>query len=75
MSDEIYVELLDEGSPVWRPTQGVKLADGVYTVLPTADYDPNDELWAFPPGSHVICERKDLSCGNVLVAKALAAKF
>ncbi len=71
MSDEIYIELLDEGSPVWRPTQGVELGPNEYLVLPTKNYNPDDEIWAFPPGSRVVCEKKLLSRGEALVAKRL----
>ncbi len=72
MKDKIYIELLDEGSPVWRPTEGVDMGRGVFLVLPTDNYDPDDEIWAFPPGTYVICEKKTLSCGEVLVATRLA---
>jgi hypothetical protein len=70
-TEELYVALLDEGIDVWRPTQAEKLPDGSYKLLPTPDYDPEDEKWEFPPGSQVIAERKQLSSGNVLTAVRL----
>jgi hypothetical protein len=73
MTERIYIYLLDEGTDVWRPTDAEVLSDGSYRVLPTPDYDPEDEKWQFPPGSRVICEKRKLSEGNVLVAVRDAA--
>ena len=64
----IYIHLLDEGTTVVRPTQGVPLGSGVYRVLPTADYDPDDEHWQFPPGSIVRCVMERREGEDVLVA-------
>ena len=50
---EIYVRLLEEGTNCSRPTQGVVLGNGLLKLLPTANYDPNDERWEFLPGSIV----------------------
>jgi hypothetical protein len=72
MTSEIYIPLLNEGVNVWRPTQAEALPDGSYRVLPVPDYDPNDEMWQFPPGSQVICEPRRLSNGSVLAAVRLA---
>jgi hypothetical protein len=72
--EEIYIPLLDEGVNVWRPTQAERLSDGSYHVLPTPDYDPDDEKWEFPPGSRVVCERNRLSRGEVLAAVSLAQR-
>jgi hypothetical protein len=71
-TERIFIPLLDEGVNVWRPTQAEPLADGTYRVLPTPDYDPDDEAWQFPPGSRVVCEVKKLSDGEVLAAVRLA---
>lgn len=53
MSETIYIQLLDEGTFCTRPTEAEPLGDGRYRVLPTPDYDPEDEKWEFPPGSIV----------------------
>ena len=50
---EIYVRLLHEGTECSRPTQAVDLGDGLFKVLPTSKYDPEDEVWEFPPDSIV----------------------
>jgi len=55
---QIYIQLLDEGSPVARPTEAKIVGPGEFLVLPTPDYDPEDEHWEFPPGSVVQCVRE-----------------
>ncbi len=67
-SDQIYVYLEDEGVDVWRPAEAELLPDGSYRLLPSEDYDPEDERWQFPPGAIVECEPKRLSGGICLVA-------
>ena len=64
----IYVPLVNEGTSVVRPTQGVKLGENLYRVLPTQDYDPSDEKWEFPPGSIVECHPETRSGQEILVA-------
>ena len=50
---EIYVRLLDEGTPCSRPTQALVLGNGLFRLLPTKDYDPEDEHWELLPGAIV----------------------
>jgi hypothetical protein len=70
MPETIYVPLLDEGTDVWRPVEGMRLAENVYMVLGVV---PDDETWAFPPGSRVRCEpRRVQGEAEQLVAMALA---
>jgi hypothetical protein len=66
----VYVRLLEEGTSVWRPTEAVQLANGLYELLPTPDYDPEDEKWEFPPGSIVRVEKRQGSVGEHLLAVA-----
>lgn len=68
----VYVRLLDEGTDVFRPTEAEQRPDGNYKLLPTRDYDPDDEHWEFLPGQVVRCERTKLHGGERLVAIALA---
>lgn len=69
---EIYIRLLEEGTDVFRPTQGEEISEGIYRVLPTVNYDPEDEVWEFLPGTIVRCKEKAVLEGtkpkNVLVA-------
>ncbi|MCE5200774.1 MAG: hypothetical protein ABFD54_13030 [Armatimonadota bacterium] len=72
-TEKIYIQLLNEGTVVYRPTLGVVVSEGVYRVLPTENYDPEDEVWEFLPGDTVKCtaEVKSGAQGEetVLVAK------
>lgn len=52
----IAVQLLEEGTATARPTEAIALENGFFKVLPTPDYDPEDEIWEFLPGSIVRCE-------------------
>ena len=52
---EIFIPLLNEGTDVLRPTQGLVLGPNEAQVLATPDYDPTVEEWEFPPGTRVRC--------------------
>lgn len=60
---EVYVNLLEEGSPVARPTQAIDLGNGTYKLLPTPHYDPEDEIWEFLPGTVVRCAMSPIAPG------------
>jgi len=64
----IYIPLLEEGTVVFRPTQGVALDTSIFRVLPTDDYDPEDEVWKFPPGAVVRCEKQKRDGEEILIA-------
>lgn len=68
----IHIRLLDEIVDVWRPTKAIELENEIFQVLPTIDYDKNDEEWEFVPGSIVKCATKEFDQGHGLVAIALA---
>ena len=68
MTDEIYVQLQDEGVDVWRPAPAWKIGPNAYIVLRPDDYDPAVETWQFPPGTVVETEQRQLSGGQALVA-------
>ena len=67
----VLVELLDEGTRVWRPVHAEQLADGSYRIV-TENPDPEDEDWEFPTGSVVLCEERTFEGELHLVAVALA---
>jgi hypothetical protein len=69
-TETIYVALLGEGTEVWRPVNAALRAGGLFEIISRND-DPEDELWQFPPGSLVRCERRQLSEGPRLVAVEL----
>lgn len=66
---EIYIPLLNEGTDVLRPTQGLVIGSDKVQVLPTPNYDPTDEEWEFPPGTKVKCVRETWSGRELLVAR------
>jgi hypothetical protein len=55
---KVFVRLLQEGTEVSRPTEAISMGDGRYKLLPTANYDPGDEIWEFAPGTIVQCETR-----------------
>lgn len=65
----IYVQLLDEAVPVWRPVVALAEANDVYRL---PDAAPADEKWEFSPGVRVRCTRRELEGELVLVATARA---
>lgn len=66
---EIYIYLLEEGTDTIRPTQALDLGDGTYKLLPTENYDPEDEIWEFLPGTIVRCKvTNDYTAKGVLLA-------
>ena len=67
----IYIPLLEEAVDVLRPTQGIQRDENQYEVLPTDDYDPEDEVWKFPPGSIVRCVTEVRGDEEILVANEL----
>lgn len=67
----IYIPLLEEGVPVLRPTRGSPQESGGFVVLATTDYDPEIEVWQFPPGSVVSCVLERHDGDEILVARNL----
>lgn len=68
VSPIVYVQLLNEGTKVYRPVSAVKIDDNVFELGGFEIHDPADEDWEFLPGSCVIVEEKELSGRKVLVA-------
>lgn len=50
---EICVRLLEEGVPTLKLTTAEILGGGKYRILASEDYDSEDEIWEFVPGSVV----------------------
>lgn len=66
----VYVQLLNEGTRVHRPTLAQCDGGNVFTLLPFAI--PDDEAWEFAPDTRVRCEIRLLQEHAVLVAVARA---
>lgn len=67
----IYVQLLYEGTIVYRPMPAYQVYKEKYRLLKPDDYDPENEYLQFEPDTTVRCETKQLSLGQVLVAVEL----
>ena len=52
----LYVRLLNEGTEAFRPTHASELGGGLFKLLPTPNYDPDDKEWEFLPGEMVRVE-------------------
>jgi len=65
---KIYVDLLDEGTQVWRPVEAVQLDRDTYLMV-EVNADPQGERWAFSTGARVRCRPIHPSDGKeILVA-------
>jgi len=64
----IYIQLLDEGTKVYRPVPACEIENNIYEVGGFEIYNPEDEVWEFPPGTYVLVEAQNLDEENVLVA-------
>ena len=72
-SETVYVRLLDEAVDVWRPVPATPLGHGRYRLGTPDDFDPDGEVWEFPPGAVVECETRVLYEGPTVVAVRLAS--
>jgi len=63
--EQIYVELLHEGTKVFRPISAIHMRDMIFKI---EDDMPEDETWAFLSGEIVECGYQKLSGGTCLVA-------
>jgi len=64
---------LDEGTDVWRPVRATPLPDGTFKLAEPDRYDPDAEIWEFPPHAKVRCVAKKFAGGDkALVAVAQA---
>jgi hypothetical protein len=68
MSEIIYVQLLNEGTKVYRPVSATKVKDNIYRIDGEDIYDGEDEVWEFLPGSLVKVGKKLLQGDFVMVA-------
>ena len=68
MEKEIYIQLLNEGTKVYRPVQGKEIESNRYEIKGNDIYNPDIEEWEFVPGSIVIVEQQMMEGDLVLVA-------
>ncbi len=65
---EVFVRLLDEGTPCFRPTLAEEVQNDLYRLLSTPDYDREDEEWELKPGALVRLERRSNASGDFWLA-------
>jgi hypothetical protein len=58
----VYMPLEEEGTPVWRPVAARPVGGDVFELADQAV--PEEEIWRFPPGSRVRCERRVFASGE-----------
>lgn len=68
----VFVRLLGEGTPVFRPVLAHHITGSVYQLEKPEDYDDGDEQWEFSPESSVTCESRMLQGQPALIAVAAA---
>jgi hypothetical protein len=68
MEKNIYIQLLEEGTKVFRPVPAIELEKNIYEVKGQDIYDPEDEVWEFKPGTYVVVEEQKFDGDLVLVA-------
>ena len=71
-SSTVFVALLGEGVPCWRPAAAIAISESIYRI---EDSVPEGESWEFQSGQLVKCELRsfpDGSSGLVAVESAPA---
>ena len=68
MEKTIYIQLLGEGTLVYRPVPATEVSDNIFQLQGEEIFDPEDEEWEFLPGNKVRVEQKELEGEKVLVA-------
>jgi hypothetical protein len=63
----IYVRLIDEPVPAWRPVKAEHIAGNVYLIV-AQPYNQDMEAWEYQPGERVVCQTLLLSDGPTLAA-------
>jgi len=61
----IFVELIGEATPCWRPVEAEQLSDNSFRII---DAKPEDEIWKFDRGDVVRCKLDPFHDGSGLVA-------
>jgi len=62
---KVYVSLLEEGTPCWRPVEANHVKNDVYSLVGTI---PEDKAWEFEPGDLVRCSIRKDSAGQEFLA-------
>lgn len=68
MKKIIYIQLLNEGTKVYRPVPAREVQSNIYEIGGFEIYDTEDEIWEFTPGTYVLVEEQKLNGEKVLIA-------
>jgi hypothetical protein len=58
MIEILYIQLLNEGTIVYRPVPAKQVSGNIYQIQGDELYNPEEEDWEFQPGSTVLIEEK-----------------
>lgn len=72
-TDKIYMPLLDEGTPVWRPVMAARLDQERFVII-SNNINPEDEEWQFSSGDTVRCEMKELMHDEIKIIALVAVE-
>ena len=64
MNTTIFIELLEEGTQVWRPVEAEQVREGVFRII---GKQPEDERWQFASGSVVHCRERTFDGGQTAI--------
>ncbi|MCA1934620.1 MAG: hypothetical protein LDL37_04150 [Asticcacaulis sp.] len=65
---DLYVELMDEGTTVYRPAKAYRLNEHLL-VLSNEYHDPTTENWSVLPGTLITLRQKRTTDGMIAVAQ------
>ena len=68
MKKIIYVQLLGEGTLVYRPVPAIKIEEDIYRIKGEDIYSPAEEEWEFLPGTVVKVKQEELESEKVILA-------
>ena len=66
MTTNIYVEILNEDMPVWRPVKAVYLKENIFKIVDKTNFEKLDEMLEFSFDDTVVCKNSN---GNFYAVK------
>jgi hypothetical protein len=73
-TEKIFVQLLNEGTTVFRPVMAEKIHGNIYKILSDQEHNPEIEVWQYLPGQTVEVEEKSGSSRDVNQKIKIAVK-
>ena len=66
ITTNIYVKILNEDMPVWRPVKAVCLKENIFKIVDKTDFEKLDEILEFGFDDIVVCKNSN---GNFYAVK------